>query len=186
MFTLKTRFRYAFPVLFFSIALAGCDSTATEPEITPELTKVYDLDLQTRYIEVRGSCDKDLLGNSSPGEFQYRIVVSGAGQTHTQESRGYNTVTGENYQRNASTTINFANKTYTWRGLPRDATIDVKLNGAEWDGVSKDTRMANRGGSKAVPFALSKETRSVTIGATAACQIRLYYDALWLERIVEG
>ena len=169
-------------------ALAACSDSMTGPDSDPgpQLTTVYDLDVVTRYINVRGSCDEDILGNSTPGEFQYRIVVSGAGQSHTQESAGYNKVSGENFQRNATTDINFANKTYIWRGISKSTSIEVYLAGAEWDGVVKDSRMANRGGSVKVPFALGKKTRSITIGATGKCQIRLYYDASWFERKVES
>lgn len=168
--------------------LAACSDSMTGPaqEAGPQLTTVYDLDVVTRYINVRGSCDEDFLGNSEPGEFQYRIVVSGDGQSHTQESNGYNKVSGDNFQRNATTDIDFANKTYTWRGISKSTSIEVYLAGAEWDGVVKDSRMANRGGSVTVPFALGKNTRSITIGATGKCQIKLYYDASWFERKVES
>ncbi len=170
--------------------LVACGESTTAPDPVqdpppdPQLTTAYDLDVEVRYINVRGSCDEDILGNSTPGEFQYRIVVKGEGQSNALESKGYNTVTGENFQRNAGTDINFANRTYTWRGLSASATVEVELHGAEWDGVAKDSRMANRGGSVKVPFALGRNTRSITIGATGACQIRLYYDAEWLERVI--
>jgi len=168
--------------------LAACSDSMTGPgeDPGPQLTTVYDLDVVTRYINVRGSCDEDFLGNSEPGEFQYRIVVSGAGQSHTQESNGYNEVTGENFQRNATTDIDFANKTYIWRGLSKSSSVKVTLAGAEWDGLTKDSRMANRSGSVDVPFELGRKTRSITIGATGKCQIRLYYDASWFERKIES
>lgn len=184
--------RSANAVLSLLVTVTGLTACSESPmgpadEPAPELTKVYDVDLVTRYIDVRASCDQDFLGNFDPGEFQYRIVVSGAGQNHTQASRGYNTVTGENFQRNSGTTINFANKTYIWRGLPADARIEVTLQGAEWDGVIKDSRMANRTGTETVPFKLGKETRNVTVGADGnVCQIRLVYDVTWLERVVGG
>jgi hypothetical protein len=158
---------------------AGPDAEA-DPDPTPTIE--YDLVVETRYINVRGSCDEDFLGNSMPGHFQYRIVVSGVGQSHTQSSRGYNEVTGENFQRNATTDINFTNRTYQWRDLSTSARIEVELGGVEWDLLERDSRMANRRGSVTVPFELGTHTRSITIGATAACQIRLYYDATWSER----
>lgn len=170
--------------------LVACGESTTGPDPVqdpgpePQLTTVYDLDVEVRYIHVRGSCDEDLLGNSTPGEFQYRIIVKGEGQSNTYQSNGYNTITGENFQRNAGTDINFTNRTYTWRGLSAAAKVEVELHGAEWDGAVKDSRMANRGGSMTVPFAVGRNTRSITIGATGACQIRLYYDAEWLERVI--
>ena len=168
------------------VGLAACSEMTGPNEGTdPQPTIVYDLVLVTRYINVRGSCDEDFLGNSDPGAFQYRIVVSGAGQSHTQSSRGYNEVTGEKFQRNATTDINFTNITYQWRDLSRSTRIEVELAGAEWDGLSKDSRMANRSGTVRVPFELGTFTRSITIGATSACQIRLYYDASWSERRID-
>ena len=50
---------------------------------------------------------------------------------------------------------------------------------AEWDGVKKDNRMANRGGSVDVPYAEGTKTRKITIGATGACQVAMYYDVTW-------
>jgi hypothetical protein len=167
--------------------LAACSGSVTgpdpEPDPTPELTTVYDLDLVTRYIDVRASCDRDFLGNFDPGEFQYKVEVSGQGQSHTQASQGYNTVLGEKFQRNGGTTINFGNETYIWKGLAKNASISVKLYGAEWDQLSKDPDMANRSGSVAVPFMLGTETRRLTLGADGnVCQIQLVYDATWTER----
>jgi hypothetical protein len=162
--------------------VAGPDA---DPE--PQLSTVYDLDVVTRFIDVRASCDQDFLGNFDPGEFQYKIEVAGAGQSHTQSSRGYNKVTGENFQRNGGTTINFANETYIWRGLSRNARIDINFFGAEWDGPAKDSRMANRGGSVRVPFKVGTATRTLTVGADGSvCQIRLNYDVTWLERVVQN
>ena len=169
-------------------SLGACSESATAPESAPNRsTTVYDLDLVTRYIEVRASCDQDFLGNFDPGEFQYRIEASGHGQSYSHATKGYNTVTGENIQRNNGTTIDFTNVTYVWRGLSKDASISVKLFGAEWDGLAKDVAMANRSGSVSVPFKLGKETLRLTIGADGnKCQIRLVYDATWTERRVDG
>jgi len=175
--------------------LAACSESATGPDSTPSpgpapaptLTTVYDLDVVVRYIEVRASCDRDFLGNFDPGEFQYKIDVTGKGKSYGMSSKGYNSVTGDNFQRNGGTTIDFTNETYTWRGLASDADITVKLSGAEWDGLGKDAAMANRSGSVAVPFKLGTETLRVTVGADGnLCQIRLVYDAKWSERVVSG
>jgi len=167
-----------------SLTGPGMEDTPDEPE--PELTTVYDLNLTTRYIEVRGSCDAaDVFGNPTHGEFQYRYEISGKGERHTRQSDNYNSRFGKTYNRKSGENINFANRTYTWRTLDRTARIDVKLFGAEWDGVTRDNRMENRSGSKTVPFALGKKTRTVIIGSTSSCQIRLYYDAEWTERLVQ-
>lgn len=177
--------RRALLVMAIPVVATGCsDVTGPEAEPEPQFATVYDLVVETRYIEVRGSCDTDFLGNSNPGEFQYRILVYGEGQEFAQQSRGYNSVTGENFQRNAGNTINFGNKSYRWGGLETTNSVSVKLHGAEWDGVSKDDRMKDRSGSVKVPFALGSKTRAITIGASSACQIKLFYDATWAERQV--
>jgi hypothetical protein len=170
-------------------ALAACSESPTAPgeQPGPQLTTVYDLDVVTRYIEVQASCDRDFLGNFDPGEFQYRIEVSGQGKSGSQESKGYNTVSGDYFQRNGGTTINFTNETYRWQGLPKNATVNVKLSGAEWDLLSKDANMANRSGTAAVSLELGTETKRLTIGADGnLCQIRLVYDVTWTERKVAG
>lgn len=188
MTTLKTTMLNVLTVAILGSATA-CSSTTgpagpppPPPPPEPRFKTVYDLDLETRYIRVQGSCDEDFLGNSTPGEFQYKIVVKGEGQSGTQASKGYNSVTGASFQRNAGTDINFANRTYSWRSLASTSGIEVELRGAEWDAVSKDGRMADRAGSETVPFKLGKETYRVIIGATSKCQIRLFYDARWTER----
>ena len=176
-------------VLLAAAGLTACSDNVAGPDADPgpQFTTVYDLDLVTRYIDVRASCDQDFLGNFDPGEFQYKIELTGEKQSHTQSSKGYNTFLGENFQRNNGTTINFANETYLWRGLSSNARIDVKLFGAEWDGTSKDARMANRSGSVRVPFKVGTETRTLTIGSDGnVCQIRLNYDVTWHERVVQN
>jgi hypothetical protein len=175
-------------LLFPAAGLMACSRDVAGPDADagPEFTTVYDLDLVTRYIEVRASCDQDILGNFEPGEFQYKIEITGEKQSHAQSSKGYNTLLGENFQRNNGNWINFGNETYLWRGLRSNARIDVKLSGAEWDLQKKDERMANRSGSVRVPFKLGTETRSLTIGADGnVCQIRLHYDVTWRERVVQ-
>ena len=115
-----------------------------------------------------------------PGEFQYRIVVSGPdGARPTQASSGYNTWDGTMYQRNATTTINFTNRNHRWSNLASTSGFKAHLSLAEWDGVKKDNRMANRGGDVEVPYAAGTRTRSITIGATGACQATMYYDVTW-------
>ena len=174
--------------LLVSVAgLTACTENMTGPneEPDPEPTIVYDLVVETRYINVRGTCDLDNFGNAAAGEFQYRIVVSGAGKSYTHSTSGYNQVTGESIPRTEGSDINFTNRSYQWRDLSRSAKIEVELAGAEWDLLSRDDRMANRIGSVEVPFELDTHTRSITVGATAACQIRLYYDATWYERTID-
>jgi hypothetical protein len=178
-------------LLLPAAVLGGCSKSMTgpdpdpDPDPAPVLTTFRDLEVEIRYIDVRASCDEDFLGNFDPGEFQYRIDVAGYGQLHMKESRGYNTVSGENFQRNAGTTINFANETYTFRSMGTTTTVEVSLAGAEWDGLRKDDRMANRRGTVTVPFKVGKETRRITIGADGdTCQIALVYDATWTERTV--
>lgn len=163
------------------LPLGACADGPTGPEAEPEEPQyVYQVDIETRYIKIRGSCDTDIFGDEVPGEFQYRIVVSGPDGARTpQQSSGYNKWNGTMYQRNATTNINFGNRTHRWSNLPSTGGFKVHLSMAEWDGVSKDDRMANRGGSVNVPFALGTKTRAITIGASGACQVRMYYDVTW-------
>jgi hypothetical protein len=166
-----------------ALLLAACADSPMAPEVQPEPEAprvTYRVDVETRYIKIRGSCDTDVFGDEVAGEFQYRIVVSGPdGARPAQASSGYNEWNGTMYQRNATTNINFSNRTYRWSNLPSTSGIRVHLSMAEWDGVKKDDRMANRGGSVAVPYAAGTNTRKITIGATGACQVSMYYDVTW-------
>jgi hypothetical protein len=164
------------------VAVTACDATGPTAPPEPQFATVYDLDVTTRYIKVMGSCDTNAFGTPSAGEFQYKYIVSGEGQTNTRQSSGYNTVTGTTYQKAAGGEINFTNRTFSWRGLTDTGAVSVKLHGAEWDGVVKDDRMKNRANSVTVPFKLGKSTREMGVGATSACAIRLVYYATWTER----
>ncbi len=168
------------------LATAAC-SDATGPEIDPidepQFAVVYDLDVTTRYIEILGSCDTNALGTASAGEFQYKVVVSGEGQEHTQASSGYNTVTGKNYQKAPGGEIDFTNRTFSWRALTPSSKITMRFWGAEWDGVVKDGRMKNRGNSEQVRFAVGRKKHDIGLGSDPdACGIRLHYYATWTER----
>ncbi len=156
-----------------------------EPEPEPQPQIVYDLDLETRYIKVLGTCDETLLGDSADGEFQYMYRVSGPGKAHTRSSKDYNSPFGTSYKRGRNELINFTNQTYTWRGLERDARIEVRLWGSEWDGPTKDDSMKNIDRTRRVVFELGETTRSVTLGA-GSCRIELVYDVTWLERVLPG
>jgi hypothetical protein len=92
----------------------------------------------------------------------------------------------ENCSREAGENINFTNRTFTWRTLPKNATTQVKVHGAKWDGVSKDDRVKDRTNTETVAFALGKNTRKISVGATNACAMGLVYDVTWMERLVEG
>ena len=176
-------------ILFLAFSLTACSESITgaldeeepPPRPKPELTRLYDLNITTRYIKVKGSCDKDVLGNPANGEFQWKYEVSHQGTTYSRESQNYNSVAGKSISRKAGENINFTNQTYSWTRLEKTTGFSVKLFGAEWDGAVKDNRMKNRSGSKEVPYKKGTETREVIIGATTACQIRLVYDAQWVE-----
>ena len=180
--------RLLLPTLLI-FALTGCADSLTgideggEPSPRPEptLTKLYKLNLTTRYIHIKGSCDTDLLGNPANGEFQWKYEVSYNGSAYSRESKNYNSVAGQSYSRRAGENINFSNQTYSWRDLQQTDGFRVKLFGAEWDGALKDDRMKNRSGSREVPYKKGKDTHEVIIGANTSCQIRLVYDAEWIE-----
>ncbi len=182
MTTTRPLSRRLLPALFL-LPLAGCTDSPTGPDAQPEPVEpqvTYQVAIETRYIEIRGSCDTDIFGDEVPGEFQYRIVVSGPDGARTpQASSGYNSWNGTMYQRNATTTINFGNRTHRWSNLASTNGFKVHLSMAEWDGVKKDARMANRGGDVDVPFAVGTKTRKITIGASGACQASMYYDVTW-------
>lgn len=180
--------RYLLPALLVAL-LSGCGADLTAP-VVPESPEepaepappsyVYAVDVETRYIDIRGSCDTDIFGDAVPGEFQFYIRLSGPGGPRTAHiSRGYNTWDGYMYQRNNGTNINFGNRNYGWENLPTAGGVKIELRLAEWDGVSKDSRMRDRAATVDVPFKLGTETRRLTLGATGACQGSLYYDVTW-------
>lgn len=173
--------------LALTLVLTACGESLTGAEMDDEsFNTVYDLNLTTRYIEVVGSCDVDIRGIYANGEFQYRYALRGEGQTFSRESDNYDSRLGETFSRQPEETINFSNKTYTWRTLSPSASIEVEVSGVEWDGLVRDSRMKNRSASQKVPFALGKRTRAVGVGAATDCRIVLYYDAEWTERLVSN
>ena len=177
-------------LLCLSVALTAgaCSDGMTAPEIEPEPAQpavVYDLDLTTRYIKIVGTCDESF-GKSRDGEFQWRYRVAGVSREFVRSTESYNSPFGENVQRGEGENINFANRSYVWRGLQfPEGAIEVTLSGAEWDGATKDDRMKNRSGTRPVVFALGTHTRSVTVGAKSNCRMRLYYDATWVRRTLD-
>lgn len=169
-------------VLAVLAAQTACsDAMGPDGGPTPEPRVTYDLSVKTRYINVEGSCDEDIFGSQVPGEFQYRIEVREGNQLRgSQESRGYNSVSGESFQRNRTTSINFSDRTFSWRDIPGTRDIEITFRAAEWDGLRKDSRMANRGVSKRVPFKAGTATHRVGLGPDAEkCALGLYYDATW-------
>lgn len=185
-----TRYTHSNTLLTLTLALAagGCADSLTAPEADPtsEPVTVFDLDLTTRYVEVLGTCDENVFGDSTDGEFQYMYRVSGAGQSHTRSTENYNSPFSPNVQRGKGELINFANRTYVWRGLAApEGAVEVTFWGSEWDGPTKDARMKNIHSTRAVIYDTGKHTRSVTLGS-GSCRIRLYYDATWTPRTLQG
>lgn len=180
--------RRHFPAVI-AFLLAACGSpTAPEPAAEPpaEPSYVYAVVVETRYIDIEGSCDTDIFGDAVSGEFQFRIVVSGPGGARpAHQTRDYNKVHGAHYQRNSGTNINFTNRTYGWEYLPDPGGIDVHFRLAEWDGLSKDSRMQDRSATVDVPYELGARTRRVTLGSSGDCRGTLYYDVTW-SRDVAG
>lgn len=151
---------------------------ASEQPATP--TYAYSVEVETRYIDIIGSCDTDIFGDEVPGEFQFHIKLSGPdGDRAPHQSRGYDEALGTMYQRNAGTNINFTNRTYVWTNLTSPNGVRIALNVSEWDGVRRDSRMSDRGNSERVDYALGTRTRTLNVGATSACRGRLYYDVTW-------
>ncbi len=173
----------------FTLLFAACGSPMAPEapaEQPTEPTYVYSAVVETRYIDIVGSCDTDIFGDAVAGEFQFRIVVDGPGGPRAaHQTRDYNTVQGAHYQRNSGTNINFQNRTYGWEHLPNPAGIEVQFRLAEWDGLSKDSRMQDRSATVDVPYELGTRTRRVTLGAQSNCRGTLYYDVTW-SRDVAG
>jgi len=180
-------------LLGLTLILAACGDNVAGPEMgtdpvepEPQFTTVYDLDVTTRYIAIGGSCDVDIRGIYANGEFQYRYEVRGEGQRYDRESKNYDSRLGEFFIRQPEETIDFTNKTYSWRTLSSSAEIEVVMAGVEWDGVVRDPRMNNRSHAQTVPFAVGKKTHSAAVGSGRECSISLVYDAEWTERLVQN
>ena len=158
--------------------LGACVSpTAPEaPVVEPEEpTYAYAVTVETRYIDIVGSCDEDIFGDEVSGEFQFYISVGG----RLHYSTDYNKAYGYMYQRNGGTNIDFRNRTYSFNNLQSPAGIDISFRLAEWDGVRKDSRMADRSATEEVPYELGTRTRKFTLGAKSDCRGTLYYDVTW-------
>ena len=161
--------------------LGACDQSATGPEAEAEV--VYDLVVETLYIQVNGTCDKDdFFGNPNAGEFQYRVAVAGEGRKESHQSTRYNSVTGTSYKRHKGKTIDFADRSVSWTGLQRNADVRVTLSGVEWDGVSRDSDMNAASTTERVPFHAGTDTHSVKVGSKGSCEIELFYNATWAGR----
>ena len=186
----STRYPISRSLLTVALLLSAgaCTDGITAPEVepTPEPVTVFDLDLTTRYIEVLGTCDENVFGNSTDGEFQYKYTVSGAGKSYTRSTTDYNSPFSRNHQKGKGETIDFTNRTYVWRGLSApEGAVQVTFWGSEWDGPTKDSRMKNISDTRSVIYDTGKKTRTVTVGS-GACKLRLYYYATWTPRRLEG
>lgn len=173
------------------LGLAGC-SESTDPNGGgnggPQLVTVYDLELQLRFIEVLGSCDPDdIFGNPTNGEFQYRIVVSGEGQSHTRETSGYGTVLGANIPRMAGEAIVFNTTIYNWFNRPEGASVTVEFRASEWDVVARDSRMFDEHGTRVERVQLGgRLSRSIRLGPVPSCLLQFDYYVTWTAREVES
>ena len=184
----STRYPISLLTLALVLSASACTESLTAPEVdpTPAPVTVFDLDVTTRYIEVLGTCDENVLGNSTDGEFQYKYRVSGAGRSHTRSSTDYNSPFSPHYQRGRGEKINFENRTYVWRGLAApEGAVEVTFWGSEWDGPRKDSRMKNIYDTRSVIYDTGRKERSVTLGS-GACRIRLHYYATWTARQPQG
>lgn len=172
------------------LGLAGCGES-TDPNDGggnggPELVTVYDLSIQLRFIEVMGSCDPDdIFGNPTNGEFQYRIVVSGEGQSHTEETSGYGTVLGVNVPRMAGEQISLPTTIYNWNDLPEGARVAVEFRASEWDGLGRDPRMIDVHSMRVEVVRLGgRMAHSITIPLGPPCMLTLQYYVTWTPQEV--
>lgn len=155
----------------------GPDAAPPEP---PEPTYAYAVTVETRYIDIVGSCDKDIFGDEVSGEFQFHISVGGRLHYSTDYNKAYGTM----YQRNGGTNIDFRNRTYVFDNLQSPGGIDIAFRLAEWDGLRKDSRMQDRSATLEVPYALGTRTRKFTLGEKSDCRGTLFYDVTWSRETV--
>ena len=174
------------------LGLAGC-SESTDPNDGggnggPQSVTVYDLSIQLRFIEVLGSCDPDdIFGNPTNGEFQYRIVVSGEGQSHTRETSGYGTFLGVNVPRMAGEQISIPTTIYNWNDLPEGALVTVEFRASEWDGLGRDPRMIDEHSTRMEGVLLGgRLSSSVAVGSSLSCLLNLQYYVTWTPQEVES
>ncbi|RMF68015.1 MAG: hypothetical protein D6740_11150 [Alphaproteobacteria bacterium] len=180
---IKKTYRPLILGLVLALSLTACGESMTgvdgedpdPPDPQPRETS-YILTVTTHFIQVIGSCDT-VFGQATQGEFQYRYEYTGEGEVYELESQGFDSRFGVVTGRVAGQFIDFDDKTYTWRKTGDAPSVSVKLFGTEWDGAIRDGRMSRRSGSKTVPFKDGSASRTITIGATKACQIVLHYTA---------
>ena len=75
MQTFTTRTLGLFLIGILGGTVACSDAMGPDAADPPPSASTYNLDVTTRYIEVEGTCDKDIFGDQVAGEFQYRIEV---------------------------------------------------------------------------------------------------------------
>ncbi|RMF54748.1 MAG: hypothetical protein D6746_14070 [Bacteroidetes bacterium] len=157
-------------------SMTGVDGEDPDPPDPQPRETSYILTVTTHFIQVNGSCDT-VFGRATRGEFQYQYEYTGEGEIYELESQGFDSRFGVVTGRVAGQFIDFDDKSYTWRKNGEAPVVSVKLFGTEWDGAIRDGRMSRRNGSKTVPFQEGQASRTITIGATKACQIVLHNTA---------
>ena len=171
-------------------ALAGCSDSATEPAGgggggAGTGSSLFDVAVETRYIDVYGSCDADdILGNPNPGEFQYSITISGPGRSHMHGTRDFDTVTGEHVSAYAGDRINFPNVRLTFTNLTEsvDNYVRVTMAMTEWDGLSRDSGMDGSNIYRGDPLVGGLDmtpgsgTGGVVIRPRSNCWVEMVYD----------
>lgn len=171
---------------------SGGGGTTPPPPPAPTLENRYDVQFTVRYLEITSTdaCDArtPIVNTPTNGEFQYRIEAEGPSDFFTMESDGYGNVLGKAYPAKGGETIDFTNKTFSFKDLKDGELVALRLYASEWDGPVVDSGMNNRRGLK--EFQLSDRQpigtlKALEISASGDCTVSLVFDQQIDKREVE-
>jgi hypothetical protein len=153
--------------------LSACGGTGdgiTEPGQPAEQSPlfVYDLTVTAGDIQISTgeACDgKNIFGSADPGEFHYRVEVSLGESTQVRESPGYGKVTGTPSTRGPGTFIGLADKAYSFKSVPADGVVTLRLRGTEWDGLNRDDALKDA--TKTLSISMNQSPLGLHSGAMA-------------------
>ena len=176
-------------VLAMMLAAAACqnpmepgDEPAPQPGPGPSLR--HNAAVVLRRIDVEGTCDRDLFGDETKGNFAYRIrvrenTVSGRGATHTLQSGNYGDPLGTVYLRGSGSSIDLDDRTYEVRALSEGESVTISLYGIEWDVLGRDKNMDGSGASQTRRYSSDgRKYYELNLGS-GSCKIELEYAIDW-------
>ena len=143
---------------------------------------MVDISVESRYIRIHGSCDKNIFNNQVLAEFHYQVIIDGPGRREVHGTSNYGAVTAIPSQRRPGTSIDFANHTLTFRNVELGTVVTVTLRLTEWDGVLPDPRMDDESRGKSPnTFRTGTHTESINVGS-GDCHGELFFDVTVTER----